>query len=223
MTSKRKKRKLKVGRLFLLIIILGIISFACYEISLIPIMSVEISGNDKYLSDNEVLEISGLDKYPSFITTLTLTVKERLQKNKYIEKASVKRKIFGFKIIIKESKVLYIDKTTGEKVLKSSRIKDDKIVCAPYLINEVPTDKKEEFNDAMEKISDDLLCLMSEIKYDPNDIDKDRYLVNMNDGNSVYLTVNKFEKINKYNEILEKIGKTNGVLYLDYGDYFQDK
>ena len=45
----------------------------------------------------------------------------------------------------------------------------------------------------------------------------------MNDGNSVYLTVNKFEKLNKYNTILENIGKQNGTLYLDYGDYFEVK
>ena len=45
----------------------------------------------------------------------------------------------------------------------------------------------------------------------------------MNDGNIVYLTINKFEKINKYNKILENVGKQNGVLYLDYGDYFEIK
>ena len=61
------------------------------------------------------------------------------------------------------------------------------------------------------------------LKYDPNDIDLDRYYVYMNDGNSVYLTVNKFNKINKYNEILESVGKQNGTLYLDYGDYFEAK
>ena len=75
----------------------------------------------------------------------------------------------------------------------------------------------------MEKIDTDMLCQMSEIKYDPNEIDKDRYFVYMNDGNGVYLTVNKFKKINKYNTILENIGKQNGTLYLDYGDYFEAK
>ena len=75
----------------------------------------------------------------------------------------------------------------------------------------------------MNKIDKDVLCQMSEIKYDPNDIDLDRYYAYMNDGNSVYLTVNKLKKINKYNEILESVGKQNGTLYLDYGDYFEAK
>ena len=151
---------------------------------------------------------------PSFITTFGYNIKQKLQKDKYIKSASVSRGIFSFKIKITENRVLYIDKTTNEKVLTNARIKDNKVVCAPYLINEVPKEKLEGFNKAMEKIDEDVLCQMSEIKYDPNDIDKDRYFVNMNDGNSVYLTVNKFEKINKYNSILEKVGKINGILYL---------
>ena len=218
--SKRKKRRLRIGRLFLLIIILGIISFACYKISQVPTINVVISGN-KYLSDNEVLESARLDKYPSFVTTTMYQVKKSLEKNKYVKNATVSKGLFSFKIIIEENRVLYIDKTTNEKVLKDSRIKDNKVVCAPYLINSVPKDKSEDFIKAMEKIDEDILCQMSSIKYDPNEIDKDRYFVNMNDGNGVYLTVNKFKKINKYNDILESVGKTNGVLYLDYGDYFQ--
>ena len=129
--------------------------------------------------------------------------------------------IFSIKIRITEEKVLYIDKNTMEKVTLEERIKDDKSICAPYLINEVPSDKKAEFNKAMSKINSNIICLMSEIKYDPNEIDKDRYYVNMNDGNGVYLTVNKFNKLNNYNKILENIGRQNGILYLDYGDYFK--
>ena len=75
----------------------------------------------------------------------------------------------------------------------------------------------------MTKLNKNVLCKISEIKYYPNDIDKDRYLAYMDDGNEVYLTVNKFKKLNKYDTILESIGKQNGVLYLDYGDYFEAK
>ena len=96
-------------------------------------------------------------------------------------------------------------------------------MCAPFLTNEVPVKKQSRFIRAMNKLNKSIICQMSEIKYDPNDIDSDRYYVYMNDGNSVYLTVNKFNKLNKYNTILENIGKQNGTLYLDYGDYFEVK
>ena len=105
----------------------------------------------------------------------------------------------------------------------TSKINDNKIICVPVLTNSIPKKKQAEFKEAMNKINKNVLCQMSEIKYDPNSIDDDRYYVYMNDGNTVYLTVNKFKKINKYNTILENIGKQNGTLYLDYGDYFEAK
>ena len=91
------------------------------------------------------------------------------------------------------------------------------------IIGDFDTVKQDDFLKALNKIDEDVLCKMSEIKYDPNDKDYDRYFVNMNDGNGIYLTVNKFKKINNYDRILENIGKQNGVLYLDYGDFFEAK
>ena len=50
----------------------------------------------------------------------------------------------------------------------------------------------------MNKLNKSIICQMSEIKYDPNDIDSDRYYVYMNDGNSVYITLSKITELNKY-------------------------
>lgn len=222
MKKQRKKRRLKVGRLFFLLLILSVISFAFLKVDDIKIMSIVIKGNN-ILTDQEIIEMADLDDYPSFFTTLSYNVKKKILESKYVEDVRVSKGILRIKINVIEKKVLYIDSKTENKVTDTGEINDEKIVCAPYLINEVPEDKKLSFVKAMKKIDDDILCQMSEIKYDPNEIDKDRYYVYMNDGNSVYLTVNKFEKINKYNTILENVGKQNGTLYLDYGDYFEVK
>ena len=64
---------------------------------------------------------------------------------------------------------------------------------------------------------------ISEIKYEPNDIDKERFLLSMNDGNYVYVTLSKFSNINNYLEISNTLGDKNGILYLDYGNYFVPK
>lgn len=222
MSKKKKKKKLKIGRVFLALIILGLICYLIVNFVDIPIRSISVSGN-KNLTDQEVIEIAKLDDYPSFFGTIILSVKQKLIKNPYIDNAKVTKGLLSVNIKVKESKILYINKNTNEKVTLNNKIKDNKIICVPYLINEVPKEKEERFLSAMNKINEDMLCQMSEIKYDPNDIDKDRYYVYMNDGNSVYLTVNKFKKINKYNSILENVGKQNGTLYLDYGDYFEAK
>ena len=222
MKKTKKKRKLKKIRfLFLLFFIVGI-SFAFIKLFDVRIYSIKIKGN-KILTDQEVIETAKLEDYPSFFETLSYTIKKRLLKNNYIESVKVTKGFLSVNITIKEKKILYIDKETNYKYTYNSKFKDDKSICVPYLIGSVPEGKMKRFIKAMNKINSDMICQMSEIKYDPNDIDEDRYYVYMNDGNSVYLTVNKFDKINKYNTILEKIGKQNGTLYLDYGDYFKAK
>ena len=73
----------------------------------------------------------------------------------------------------------------------------------------------------MSKIDSNTMSQISEIKYDPNDIDKKRFYLTMNDGNYVYLTLNKFERINNYLEIVKTFNNAKGVLYLDSGEYFK--
>lgn len=220
MQKKRRRKRLRVGRVFLLLLILIAISFACFKFVDVPIRSITITGNE-LLSDKEIIEIAGLEGYPSYFSILSIVVKNKIKKNNYIENAKVSKGLLSVKISVTEKKVLYVNNKTKEKVMTDASIKDDKIVCVPYLMTEVPDSKQERFIKAMNKLDKDILCQMSQIKYDPNEIDSDRYYVFMNDGNSVYLTVNKFSKLNKYNSILENIGKQNGTLYLDYGDYFE--
>ena len=43
----------------------------------------------------------------------------------------------------------------------------------------------------------------------------------MNDGNYVYLTLNKFLKINSYLDIVKEFNNKKGILYLDSGEYFK--
>ena len=45
----------------------------------------------------------------------------------------------------------------------------------------------------------------------------------MNDGNLVYITLNKIEKINKYNSIYSSLEGKKGIVYLDSGDYVEIK
>lgn len=222
MKKQKKKRKLRLRRLLLLLLIVSVISFALVKASSVRIRSIIIKGNN-IITDQEIIEIADLEDYPSFIKTLSYTVKKKILKNQYVKDVSVSKGILSIKINITEKKVLYTDLVNGVKVTTDGDIKDDRIVCVPNLTNDVPKEKKDEFNKAMSKIDSDILCQMAEIKYDPNEIDSDRYYVYMSDGNSVYLTVNKFDKINKYNTILENVGKQNGTLYLDYGDYFKVK
>lgn len=222
MKKQKKKKRLKKGRLFfLLIVFVGLLFLASKYIN-IPISNIVIEGNN-YLSNMEVIEIAKLEDYPSILNTYSFDIKKRLKKNPYIKDVKVIKLFRKVKIKIEEDKVLYINKETNEKITINNTINDNKVLCAPYLSNEVPKDKLKLFNENMNEVNKDILCKMSEMYYEPNDIDDNRFRVIMNDNNIVYLTINKINKINKYDTILESIGKQDGIINLDYGDYFEPK
>ena len=45
----------------------------------------------------------------------------------------------------------------------------------------------------------------------------------MDDGNLVYITLTKIEKLNKYNDIKDKMDNKTGIIYLDSGNYIEIK
>ena len=45
----------------------------------------------------------------------------------------------------------------------------------------------------------------------------------MDDGNLVYITLTRIDKLNKYNKIKNKISGKTGIIYLDSGDYVELK
>ena len=96
---------------------------------------------------------------------------------------------------------------------------DDKFMV-PTLINYVPNIKYNELIDKMKNIENDVLIRISEIKYDPNEVDDSRFFLSMNDGNYVYINIGRFENINNYIDIIKKFDNKKGILYLDYGNSF---
>ena len=75
----------------------------------------------------------------------------------------------------------------------------------------------------MVQLDIDILNKISEIKYDPDEVDDERFLFSMTDSNYVYLTLNKIEKINNYNDIVKQFENKKGILYLNSGGYFEIK
>ena len=75
----------------------------------------------------------------------------------------------------------------------------------------------------MKKVKPEIKDKISQIEYTPNDYDKQRFLLYMNDGNKVYVTITRFNLINKYNDIYPTLGGKKGILYLDSGNHFEIK
>ena len=222
-----KKRRIKLLPFFIVLFILGGLSFGVYLLLKLPTQNLIVE-NTSYLNDDYVLELAGVKDYPSFYFVSAGDMEKKLEESIYIRKAEVRREFFHvFVFDIEENKPLFINNTSQivvfsdkEEVPVSEEIDLFRI---PRLINYVPDNKYKSFIQGMSNIKKEILGKISDIEYQPNDYDKVRFLLYMDDGNMVYLTLTKFDMINYYDDVLAQLENKKGILYLDNGNHFQIK
>lgn len=218
--GKKKKRKLNKKRFFTFLISFFLLSFVIIKVFNSNIKNIYIKGNE-LLTDQEIIDIAGIQNYPTSINNLSVTIEKRLEKNQYILEANVTKSKLASKITIevKENYPLFYYLVKGKTVLYNSD-KVTKTITVPTVINKIPNTVYDKFIKAMRRVDKTILYRMSEIEYSPNDVDSERFFIFMNDGNYVYLTLNKFLSINKYIDMAKVFDNKKGILYLDSGEYF---
>ena len=218
--KKVKKRKANRKNITLFLIITLSIGFLTYYIYNIKISSITVEGNTLY-KDWEIIKLAGLENYPSSMQNLSGMITHKLEKAPFIKKAKVSRKwLTNVNIIIEENKPLFYYVPNNKTVLSDGKETKENF-SVPTLLNYVPNKIYSKYLNEMNNIDYNIVKRMSEIKYDPNDVDDERVLVTMNDGNYVYLTLNKFTKVNHYLDIIKEFDNKKGILYLDSGEYFK--
>lgn len=220
-----KKRKIKLLPCLIVLLLIGGLSFGVYYYLQLPIYNLIVK-NTTYLNDDYILELAGVKNYPSFWLSSTHEMEKKLEESPYISDVQIHRKFFHvLELDINENKPLFINNTNQTVVFsdKEEVVLTDEIDLfrIPRLINYVPDNKYKSFIQGMAHIKRDILGKISDIEYKPNDYDKDRFLLYMDDGNMVYLTLTKFDMINYYNDVLSQLENKKGILYLDSGNHFQ--
>ena len=218
--KNKKKRKLNKKRFFTFLVIFTLLVTFIYKLFNTNIKNIYISGNE-YLTDQEIIDIAKLKNYPNSINNLSYSIKNRLEKEEYISSAKVKKKGFISKVYIeiKENYPLFYYQVENKTILYNGDKVTDKFTV-PTVINQIPNTVYDEFLKKLKKVDKDILNRISEIEYSPNDVDEERFFILMNDGNYVYLTLNKFLSINKYIDMVKSFDNKKGILYLDSGEYF---
>lgn len=223
-TKKIKKIKIRFGRIFLTLLILCVIIYLIVSYVNFPIKNIFIEGNNK-LSDQEIIDISKLNNYPSYFKYTEHDIKKNLEKNDYIKKANVKKKnLSEVYIKIDENYVIFYN-MVNEKTVLSDGVEIKKKLNGPILVNYVPDKVYLKLIKSLNNVKINILDRISEIKYEPSNVDEERFLFTMTDGNYVYITLEKIESINNYLEIsleiINKYGNKNGTLNLDVGQFFE--
>lgn len=216
--AKRKKRKM-FFRIFLLLILLGLIVWGIIEaLFLIKIKNIFIINNN-ILSDQYIIELAEIGDYPSSLKNLSFVIEKRIKQDKYILDVNVKKKgLSKVYIEVTENRPLFYSEYSKETVLIEGTSND--IFNVPTLINYVPDSIYDKFIECLTNLDYSILIKISEIKYDPNTVDDERFLLIMNDGNYVYINLNRFSVLNKYLILSESVELKNGTFYLDYGNTF---
>lgn len=223
--KKKKKRVLKLKNIFIFLIIIILLVLAIYYLLTMPIKNIYIIGND-ILTDEEIITESELSNYPSFLLTTSSKITQNLKKSKYIDKVKIRKKIGNVvEITITEYKVLAILEQENQIIMSSGEIIDNikDITDSPILINSISEEIYDNFINKFSEVDKNILRQISQIEYSPVNVDDSRFLLYMNDGNLVYITLTKITKLNKYNSIKDKMDNKNGVIYLDSGDYIEFK
>jgi len=188
------------------------------------IKNIYVIGNE-VLKDYEIIELAKLENYPRILSISSSEMERRIKINPYVKDVDVKKRIGNqVYLYITEYKPLFYNTTTQKLVLEGNKelISETNFDNVPLLTNEISDSKiYEKLIKKFIKIDNHIKQRISEITYIPNDVDQERFLLSMNDGNYVYITLTKIEEVNYYLEIIPRLENKKGILYLDSGKYFE--
>lgn len=229
--ANKKKKKLRISGLILILLIIYLIITAGYYFFTMPVKRIIVKGNDKVL-EKDIITAANINLENSIFKTSSSSIKKKIEKIDLVKSANIHKSLFGnITITIEENKVLFYNYLSKELYLSDqSKITDtNNYLGYPTLVNYVPSDILEKFMKGLSKIDEDIITMISEIEYSPDEyndivIDNERFLLRMNDSNVVYINIVNIEKLNKYQTIFAKVG-SGGTLYLDSSskNYIFDK
>ncbi len=223
-TKKVHKKKLRLKNFLILLLIVILLSIGVYSYAQMSLKRIIINGTTT-LSDAYIIRLAKLDNYPSFIKINPRKIKKELLQEPLIDNIQVKKSIFGnITLNITEADVLFFNKNLNKTILSNGKtISKNNFLSLPTLINYVPDDIYLKLTKEFKKIDKDIRALISEIEYSPSKdangkvLDDTRFILRMNDGNTVYMNTININKLNSYIKIFSTTDMPNkkGILYLD--------
>ena len=228
-TQVKKKRRLKLKRVFLLVLVTILLVFACHFAFKINVSKVQVIGNVNVL-ENKIIHISGLSEPTSFFGLNEKKVCDKVLTEPLIASCKITKKI-DLKVIIEvsENYPLFYYNDTHSLILSNGKEYDAaNTYGVPNLINYVPKNILDSFANGLNTINSDIIRSVSEIEYTPSlnsdgtYIDDERFMLAMKDTNIVYINIKNIDILNSYNKIYASNGDKKGIYNLDsdYGIYY---
>lgn len=221
--QKKVHRKLNKKALLVIVLTLYLFIMAFYYCFNLPIKSIVIKGNTNTL-DEEIIKLGSINSYNKILGLNTKKVKNDIMENKAITSVKIKKQLNGTLLIdVKEQNILFYNLLNKVYVYENGKTSENESnkLGIPTLINYTPSDIYDNLIKKLNNINIDILKKVSEIEYSPDIknekvIDKNRFLLRMNDGNYIYINLANMDNLNKYEEIYATLDeKQKGILNLD--------
>ena len=107
-----------------------------------PIKNIYIKGNH-IISDDEIIQLSNIDEYPSFLLTKASQIKKDLKKKLYIDEVKITKK-FGnvIEIEIYEYQVIAVD-SNGDVILENGVVLENtyELTDVPILVQNIENEE----------------------------------------------------------------------------------
>ncbi len=222
---KKKRLKLKTKPLIKLLAIILVFFAAFFYIYKLRVKNIYILGTEN-IKDVDVIKAAGLEDYPYIYHLNLKKLSNNIKTLPFVEEVTIKRNILGkITIDIKETKILLYYKYDNKYITTNgSRVDDNKSYNGyPTLINFTPDTIFEKLIKGLNNVDYNIIKMINEIEYSPykskegNIIDNNRFVLKMNDQNTVYIDTPNIKNLNKYLTVIATpdMEKTKGVIYFD--------
>lgn len=220
MTKKVKKRiKIKIVPIFVFLLICALLYFIGTVLYNTNIKNIFVINNN-ILSDQEIIELAGLENYPGFFKVSSKKIKENIKQNKIVKDVKVKRKFYNvLELYVEEYEPVFIK--DNQTVLENKTKVNKVLYKLPVLSNLEENDIYDSLIKKIISIDKEARDDISQIIYTPTEYDKTRFLLYMDDGNHIYINIVKFTNLNFYRDIYPSLNNKKGTLYLDSGNHFE--
>ena len=217
----KKRSRLKYKNILIFSAVVILLSFCVISAFRMPIRNIIVQGN-YFLSDQEIIDIAGIRYYPSTLRNSSRRIKRNIEEHTFVKSVSVRKRGFFSRVIIKveENLPVFFYLPENSTVLANGALVSDRF-AVPTLINKVPDTVYERLIERMAAVPNEVLIRMSEIRYMPNEVDVELFLITMTDGNYVYININRFDRIHGYIDIVKSLDNRRGILHLDSGGHFE--
>ena len=220
---KKVKKKHRIRSFLVIILFFYLIGMFGYYLLKLPIKNIYVIGTN-YLTDLEIIENAGLKDYPAMLKVKNKKIEKNLDKLDLVENAKVKKNILGkVTITIEEAKPLFYSRGDNLVYLSNNKTtsNDNKYLGLPILINYAPKEILKDFIKKFKDIDSSIISMISEIEYsleekDGVTIDETRFILRMNDTNTVYVNTINLKRLNEYDKICATMDEgVKGIIYLN--------